>query len=168
MVHLSETGSAGDDAIRLAFRAAGHRITNQRLALLDVLRENEGFMDVETIHILANQRGADLSLATVYRTLALFKEMNLAEGRQVGDNQDRVEWRFRSLRQHYTLTCRRCGKIVPVEPDLVELFRREVRKKLGVVVLSAHSCFIGYCEDCTAALAAEESSLTSGGTAHTQ
>lgn len=156
MVHVSDTGSAGDDAILLAFRAAGHRVTSQRLALLDVLRETDGFMDVEMIHRLANERGADLSLATVYRTLTLFKEMNLVEGRQVGDDQDRVEWRFRSLRQHYTLTCRSCGKIVPVEPDLVEVFRREVRKKLGVVVLSAHSCFIGYCEVCTAALAAED------------
>lgn len=155
MVHASETSSAGDDAILLAFRAAGHRITSQRLALLDVLRENEGFLDVEMIYHLANERGAD-RLATVYRTLTLFKEMNLVEGRQVGDEQERVEWRFRSLRQHYTLTCHRCGKIVPVEPDLVELFRREVKKKLGVVVLSAHSCFIGYCDDCTAALAAEE------------
>jgi Fe2+ or Zn2+ uptake regulation protein len=85
--------------------------------------------------------------------------MKLVEGRIVGDDQSREEYRFRSLREHYTLTCKRCGKIVPVEPDIVDAFRREAAA-LGVTVLGAHSCFIGYCEDCTAALAAEEAAST--------
>jgi Fe2+ or Zn2+ uptake regulation protein len=82
--------------------------------------------------------------------------MNLVEGRIVGDEQNREEYRFRSSVVHYTLTCKRCGKIVPVESDIVEAFREEVTTVLGVTVLSAHSCFIGYCAACTAELAAED------------
>jgi len=145
-----------DDAISQVFRQAGHRLTSQRLALLSVMRRQGGFLDAEELHRLANLRGADLSLATVYRTLALFKELNLVEGRIVGEDQVREEYRFRSEQQQYTLTCKRCGAIVPVESDIVDAFRREVTAKLGVTVLSAHSCFIGYCAACTAALAQEE------------
>lgn len=148
----------GDEAIQRAFRDAGRRVTPQRLALLDVLRAQGGFLDAEALHRLANQRGEHLSLATVYRTLALFKEMQLVEGRLVGGEQDREEYRFRAPRETYTLTCKRCGAIVPVEPDIVDAFREEVTARLGVTVLSAHSCFVGYCAACTAALAAEDDS----------
>lgn len=154
MVHQSPH-DADDEAIVAAFHAAGHRVTPQRLALLAVLRTHARFMDAEELHQLANQQGGDLSLATVYRTLGLFKEMNLVDGRLVGDDQDREEYRFRFSRETYTLTCKRCGTIVPVEPDIVNAFREEVTRTLGVTVLSAHSCFIGYCAACSAILAAE-------------
>lgn len=149
-----------DDELLRVFRDAGHRITGQRLALLDVLRAHSGFLDAETIHQQANAQGANLSLATVYRTLGLFKEIGLVEGRNVGGDQDREEYRFRSDRETYTLTCKRCGKIVPVESDIVDNFRRDVTAALGVTVLGAHSCFIGYCAECTAALAAEDAADT--------
>ena len=143
-------------AIVQAFHESGHRLTSQRQALLSVMREQGGFLDAETLHRITVLRGENLSLATVYRTLALFKSMNLVEGRIVGSDQAREEYRFRSQRETYTLTCKRCGAIVPVEPDIVDAFRREVTNTLGVTILTAHSCFIGYCADCTAALAAEE------------
>ncbi|MBN1678776.1 MAG: transcriptional repressor [Anaerolineae bacterium] len=142
-----------DKAIIAVFRQNGHRVTTQRLAMLNMMRAQGGFLDAEELHDLVNKQGATLSLATVYRTLALFKEMNLVEGRIVGADQEREEYRFRSQQQHYSLTCRRCGAIVPVEPDIVDAFRQEVTDSLGVTVLTAHACFVGYCENCTAALA---------------
>lgn len=143
-------------AILDAFRRAGHRITSQRRALLDVLRSQRRYLSAEALHRQANQRGMALSLATVYRTLALFKDMRLVDGRNVGEDQSREEYRFRSVYERYTLTCKRCGKEVPVEPDIVDAFREEVTATLGVTIISAHSCFTGYCAACTAALAAEE------------
>lgn len=145
-----------DEAILRAFRDSGHRVTNQRLALLKVLREVGGFLDAEALHNLATLHGQNISLATVYRTLGLFKEMKLVEGRIVGDQQDREEYRFRAVKETYTLTCKRCGAIVPVESDIVDTFREEVTAVLGVTIMTAHSCFIGYCAACTALLAAEE------------
>jgi Fur family peroxide stress response transcriptional regulator len=146
--------SAEEENIRAAFQDAGLRITPQRLALLRVMREQGGFQDAEGWHRLAHLRGADLSLATVYRTLALFKALNLVEGRIVETDQEREEYRYRARQESYTLTCKRCGAIVPVEPDIVEVFRAEVTRRLGVTVITAHSCFVGYCAACTAALAA--------------
>lgn len=153
--HAHHDGPSQEDIIR-AFQNAGHRVTRQRLTLIELMREQGGFLDAEELLELAQLRGENVSLATIYRALALFKDMDLVEGRIVGDEQDREEYRFRSLREKYTLTCKRCGAIVPVESDIVDEFRREVTKQLGVTVLSAHSCFIGYCADCTAKLAAED------------
>jgi len=143
-------------AILRTFRDAGLRITTQRLAILDVLRTTDGFIDAETLYDLANQKDSSLSLATVYRTLTLFKEMRLVEGRIVGEEQSREEYRFRTLRETYTLVCKKCGKIVPVESDIIDAFRRELALTQHLTVLSANSCFTGYCAECTAALAAED------------
>jgi len=150
LTHLSEA----DDLDR-ALHAAGLRVTAQRRALLDTLRARGGFMDAETLHELAALRGVRLSLATVYRTLSALKEAGLVEGRAVGGERGPEEFRFRSARDTYTLVCRRCGAIVPVEPDIVDAFRREAAQRLGVTVLGAHSCFVGACAACTAALARE-------------
>jgi Fur family peroxide stress response transcriptional regulator len=143
------------DAILETFHATGHRVTSQRLTLLHVMREQGSFLDAEELHRIATLHGEDLSLATVYRTLALFKEMGLVEGRIVGGEQDREEYRFRPLSETYTLVCKRCGAIVPVEPDIIDAFREEANLTLGVTILGAQACFIGYCADCTAILAAE-------------
>lgn len=146
------------EAIPRALQAAGLRVTPQRVALIALLRAQGGFMDAEALHRLALLRGERISLATVYRTLALFKDLGLVEGRIVGDEQDREEYRFRTRRETYTLTCKRCGAIVPVEAGIVEAFRQELTARTGATVLTAHTCFIGYCPACTAALAAEDES----------
>lgn len=154
-----QAGAAEDreeSAILDAFRRAGYRITGQRRALLEVLRNERRYLSAEALHHLARERGAHLSLATVYRTLSLFKELRLVDGRNVGGDQEREEYRFRSVYERYTLTCKRCGREVSVEPDIVDAFREEVTRTLGVTVIAAHSCFTGYCPECTAALAAED------------
>jgi Fe2+ or Zn2+ uptake regulation protein len=156
MTSIHEHHDTIQEAILAAFRATGHRVTSQRLNLLNVLREEGGFLDAEEIYRRAAPDGEDLSLATVYRALALFKEMGLVEGRFVGNEQVREEYRFRALSETYTLVCKRCGAIVPVEPDMIDAFREEVSASMGVTILGAHSCFIGYCPECTAILAAEE------------
>jgi len=154
-VHSHHHHDALDPALLERFRASGHRLTSQRLRLLELMQAQGGFMDVDELYRLVTLRKAGLSLATVYRTLALFKELKLVEGRIVGPEQDREEYRLRTSQARYTLTCKRCGAIVPVESDIVDAFRAEVTAQLGVTVITAHSCFIGYCAACTAALADE-------------
>ncbi len=114
MTSLPLYDSAEEESIRAAFRGAGLRITPQRLALLRVMREQGGFQDAEGWRRLACLRGADLSLATVYRTLALFKTLNLVEGRIVETDQEREEYRYRARQESYTLPCKRCWALVPV------------------------------------------------------
>lgn len=155
-IHGPLASAPDDDAIARALQGAGLRITPQRVALIALLRAQGGFLDADALHRLALLRGERISLATVYRTLALLKELGLVEGRIVGDEQDREEYRFRTRRETYTLTCKRCGAIVPVEAQIVDAFRRELTERTGVTVLTAHTCFVGYCPACTAVLAAEE------------
>ena len=153
--HAPAPESEPEEALRQVFRAAGLRITRQRLALLRLLQEAGGFLSAEQLYTLAQGAGERLSLATVYRALALFKQLGLIEGRVVGE-QDREAFRYRFHREQYTLTCKRCGAVVAVESEIVDEFRRDLHARMGVTVLSAHTCFVGYCARCLEEMAADD------------
>ena len=153
--HAPTSENEPEETLRQVFRAAGLRITRQRLALLRLLQEAGGFLSAEQLYTLAQRAGERLSLATVYRALALFKQLGLIEGRVVGE-QDREEFRYRFHREQYTLTCKRCGAVVAVESEIVDEFRRDLHARMGVTVLSAHTCFVGYCARCLEEMAAED------------
>ena len=73
------------DHLRDTFRATGRRLTSQRRLILGVLEESDVHLDAETLFVRAKTRDPDISLATVYRTLAVLKEMGLVEEHSLGE-----------------------------------------------------------------------------------
>lgn len=134
------------DELREVFREAGRRLTSQRLLILDVLEESDEHLDAEAVHERANVRAAGLSLATVYRTLALLKEMGLVEEHRLGEGHSHYE----AVREepHYHFTCRRCGKVIEFDAPLVTEIECALAEQEGVKVVSAHLHLTGYCADC--------------------
>ncbi len=137
-----------DDAENL-IREAGHRLTPQRQLLLDLLRAQKSFLDAEQIYALAAKHEGDTSLATVYRTLQLFVELGLVEARYLDPEHKREYYRIaRGLEYHY-LTCRGCGAMVPVDPDIIQEVSVRWASDHGLTLLTAHACYTGYCVECT-------------------
>lgn len=94
------------EEVKAALRAAGVKVTHQRL---EVFREVAGVQDhpdVETVFQGVRQRLPTISLDTVYRTLALFTELGLLA--TLGSPRDR--YRFdANLQPHHHFVCIRCG-----------------------------------------------------------
>ena len=64
--------------VKRRLRSRGYRVTPQREAVLEVLRENEGVpLDPEAVFEFTRERYAGIGLATVYRTLELFCDLGL-------------------------------------------------------------------------------------------
>ena len=66
--------------------------TRQRRLLLDILRNTRGHMNARQLYQSAIERDPHISLATVYRTLRLFKELELInemhlDGASIYDSQ---------------------------------------------------------------------------------
>jgi Fe2+ or Zn2+ uptake regulation protein len=132
-----------------AYRATGRRVTRQRRIVLRALEESDGHLDAEALHDRARVHDPDVSLATVYRTLAVLKEMGLVEEHRLGEEHSHYE----PVRDepHYHFTCRHCGRVIEFETPLVERIRKELSDKKGVSVLAAHLHVSGYCSDCRGA-----------------
>jgi Fe2+ or Zn2+ uptake regulation protein len=134
------------DSLQEAFREAGRRLTSQRRLILDVLKESDEHLEAEAVHDTAKKRAPGLSLATVYRTLALLKEMNLVEEHRLGEGHSHYE--AVQEEPHYHFTCQRCGRVIEFETPLVARIRHELCERKGIQVTRAHLHLTGYCRDC--------------------
>jgi Fe2+ or Zn2+ uptake regulation protein len=134
------------DRLRDIFRAAGLRLTPQRCLILEVLEQSDEHLDAETLHDRVKIRDATISLATVYRTLAVFKEIGLVEEHRLGEGHSHYE----SVRSdpHYHFTCLECGRVIEFDTPLVARIQQELSEREGVRVINAHVHLSGYCAQC--------------------
>jgi len=134
------------DHLRDTFRAVGRRLTSQRRLVLKVLEESDEHLDAEALHDQAKIHERDISLATVYRTLAVLKEMGLVEEHRLGEEHSHYE----PVRDgpHYHFTCLGCSKVVEFGTPLVAQIERELGEREGVCVTSTHLYMSGYCVQC--------------------
>lgn len=134
------------DELRDVLREAGRRLTSQRYLILDVLRDSDEHLDAEAVHDRAKVRSPDLSLATVYRTLALLKEMGMVEEHRLGEGHSHYE--AVQEEPHYHFTCCRCGKVIEFDAPSIARVACELGEKEGVEVTKAHLHLMGYCKQC--------------------
>jgi Fur family peroxide stress response transcriptional regulator len=138
----------GDSGERLqdALRSAGRRLTSQRRLILQVLEESDGHLDADALYDQVKARDPDVSLATVYRTLAVLREIGMVEEHRLGEDHGHYE----AVRQepHYHFTCLRCGKVIEFDTPLVAQIAQELCEQEGVRITSAHLHVSGYCAQC--------------------
>lgn len=134
------------DGLRKAFQEAGLRLTTQRRIIVEVLKESEEHLEADTIHHRARLQAPGLSLATVYRTLALLKEMGLVEEHRLGKGHSHYEAVQRE--PHYHFTCQRCGKVIEFDAALIGRVRRDLSEREGVRITNCHLHLNGYCREC--------------------
>lgn len=137
------------DESEALLRERGFKITPQRTLLLQVLAGQTAYLDAEEIYRLAHDQDASISLATVYRTLSLFAELDLIEHRYVEPDHRREVFRLSAGPEQHYLTCIRCGSRTLIHADLLNRMVNELVRRKGVSVTSACACFTGYCPACT-------------------
>jgi Fe2+ or Zn2+ uptake regulation protein len=141
----------GDLSERLtdALRAAGGRLTPQRRLILQVLEASDEHLDAETLYECVKARDPDVSLATVYRTLAVLREFGLVEEHRLGEEHGH----FEAVRNapHYHFTCLRCGDVIEFDTPLVTQIEQDLHAQEGVRVVSSQLHVEGYCAQCQAA-----------------
>ncbi|GAA5039968.1 Fur family ferric uptake transcriptional regulator [Thermocatellispora tengchongensis] len=102
------------------------RVTRQRIAVRELLDEVDEFRSAQDLHFLLRERGAKVSLTTVYRTL-----QSLAETGEVDVMHPPTgEALFRrcSPKRHHHLVCRSCGTTVEIEESVFQAWTDQVRK----------------------------------------
>ncbi len=128
-------------------QAAGRRLTTQRRVLLQVLSECHEHLDAEGIYALAKEQDPNISLATVYRTLSVFKEVGIVQERMLNREGQRRYYEVAG-RVHYHFTCLGCGRVIEFESPLIEQAGAELAERLNLDVVHTHVHMDGYCPDC--------------------
>src|SRR3569833_2570292 len=107
----------------------GLRITEQRKVIARVLGESEDHPDVETLHARAAAVDANISIATVYRTVRLFEEAGILERHEFGDGRSRYEAASESHHDH--LIDVETGNVIEFVDDELEALQKRIAEKLG-------------------------------------
>ncbi|OQY92336.1 MAG: hypothetical protein B6D39_04745 [Anaerolineae bacterium UTCFX2] len=127
-------------------KARNLRMTNQRRQILQVLQESDEHLDAEAIYDRVRQKDARVSLATVYRSLTLFKNLGLVDERNLGEDYRRFE--TAQDEPHYHFTCLACRKVIEFNaPEIEQKIIPQIEAQ-GLKVTEAHLIVSGYCADC--------------------
>ena len=129
-----------------ALRSAGRRLTPQRRLILQVLEESNGHLDADALYDQVKARDPNVSLATVYRTLAVLREIGLVEEHRLGEDHGHYE--AVGQEPHYHFSCLRCGRVIEFDTPLVTQIEQVLCEQEGVRVTSAHLHISGYCTQC--------------------
>ncbi len=126
----------------------GQRRTQQREAILAAICDAAGPLTVDEIHELAQQKVANLGIATVYRTVKLLLDMSQIRIVTLPDGQARYE--AADLGHHHHFRCRKCGQVFDL--DLCPISLPEGTQLPGGFHVEDHEVTLyGTCPQCSAA-----------------
>jgi len=121
------------------------RLTPQRQAVLQVIRERDDHPTANEIFEAARKRLPSLSYATVYNSLKFLRESGLVRELAFGDSASRYD---REIDRHDHAICSHCGKLVDFDlPEAAEIMRAAARKS-RFKPESVHLTLTGVCPDC--------------------
>ncbi len=122
------------------------RLTPQRLAVLKVLAVSEGHPTVERIYETVRAEFPTTSIATIYKTVNLLKQLNEVIELGFPDGSNRYDGNKPYPHPH--VICTQCNKII--DPNLGSLkdLTKEVIKETGFQILNHRVDFFGTCRDC--------------------
>jgi len=129
------------------FHATGRRFTAQRQLLLKVLANSQGHLDAEEVYALAKEQDPNISLATVYRSLSIFKDLGIVQERILDREGNRRHYEMAD-KAHYHFTCLGCDRVIEFESPLIEQASSELAERLGLDIIHTRVTLDGYCPNC--------------------
>jgi len=134
------------DEMTTRLKEREHRLTPQRMAVLKILAASEEHPSVEQIYERVKADFPMTSLATVYKTVTLLKEMG--EVLELGFSDDCNRYDGNKPYPHPHLICIKCRNIVDPEVAALSELRQEVAQSTGYQIMSHRLDFFGICPQC--------------------
>lgn len=146
MIHGMNGNSERLKQIVEKLKANGCRLTPQRLAVLRFLAETQTHPSAEMIYEHVKKDFPTTSLATVYKTVTLAKE--LGEILEIGLAGGSNRYDGFNPSPHPHLICLECQKIMDPDLDALDGMTEELAKDTGFKIVNHRVDFFGVCPEC--------------------
>ena len=133
---------------------SGHRMTPQRLCILQALVESNSHPSAEEIYAQVQRVSPMTSLATVYKTLDTLRDMGEALEMEVGDG--RRHYDGVRPRSHPHVVCTGCGQIEDVQLQDLSGLQTQAGQASGYQISAQRVEFYGLCRVCQEASEQEQ------------
>ncbi len=142
----SASGAPRPDDLVALLHARGLRVTAQRLAVLEVLRDTAGHITAEDIFQQVADRLSSLSIVSVYRTLEFFAERGFVTRTSLGGRSQQWEWNAGD--EHHHLICRGCGQRQEISGAYFAEAAARLQRDFGFQAELRHLAVWGICPPC--------------------
>lgn len=130
-------------------RAAGERVTPQRLSVAAALTGEGRQLTADELWRELRRREPGIGRATVFRTLEALVAAGVA--RRLEQNNHVYGYVACEPEHHHHLACNVCGRVEEIGESFVEPVAARVAAETGFVIDDARLDFYGRCADCAAA-----------------
>lgn len=125
--------------------SVGVRKTNQREGVIHVIKESAGPLTPQEILDRTQKNGANIGIATIYRTLKLMVEAKQIVIVTLPDGQTRYE--LAHLNHHHHFKCRLCQQIFDLEQCPIQI-GKNIELPEGFTLEGHEITLFGLCKHC--------------------
>lgn len=126
-------------------RDKGFKVTPQRLAIYNVLAHTKAHPSAEMIFQQLQPHYPTMSLATVYKTIEILKEIGLVQALNVGEDSFRYD---ANTTGHSHIRCMKCGRVDDLEGIDPRNFVECVANSTSYRLTGQQFYFFGICPAC--------------------
>ncbi len=126
-------------------REQGGRLTPQRQFIVREFLSLHGHYDVQELHRHFQEMGREIDPSTIFRTLKLLVQANLASERQFANGKTKFEIKSE---HHDHLICLGCGRILEFSSARLESLQDRIAGDLGFDIAYHRHELYGYCSAC--------------------
>jgi len=127
---------------------ATHKQFRKRNAILSCLRQTDTHPSAEMVHQMLQSEHPDISLATIYRNLSLFKNQGIIQSLGTVNGIERFD---ANTDPHVHFICTSCSAVLDLtQMNVPETLQRSAEACSGCRVDGCRLTFSGTCRDCLA------------------
>lgn len=131
--------------VREDFKNQGKRMTDQRIAILEILASSTAHPTADGIYEQVKKKIPHISLGTVYRNLGILRDQNLILELNLSRGLSRYDY---NTSVHYHILCVKCSKLEDVKVSALENIEIKTALATGYEVLNHQIQFVGLCPRC--------------------
>lgn len=136
---------SSDTSIIEALREKGYRATSQRIAICRFALDSREHPSAQKIYREVKRLHPTVSLATVYKTLQVLRELRLVQ--ELAFAQDETRFDSNSA-PHVNVVCLRCGSVSDVDDRAVQQVVARAASSTRFTVTGQRFDIYGICEKC--------------------
>jgi Fur family ferric uptake transcriptional regulator len=129
----------------------GYRLSTPRSAVVETLATLGCSVTAKEIADRLHERGEDVGVASIYRTLDLLDRLRLARRVDAAEGVARYEPVDPSGEHHHHFVCESCGEVKPFADRELERAIEQLSERLDYAVDAHDVTLRGECPDCRAA-----------------
>ncbi len=143
---MSEIEQLSPRAIRL--REAGHKLTNARLTVLNVLENHDGHLTSAEVLDEVDKIDSTIGRASVFRTLDLLTSLSIIRPTYMNSSMTPT-YVLMPDGHHHHIVCTNCNRIIEFENCGLSEIAAELEERLHVKLTGHLLEFYGLCDKCS-------------------